>query len=359
MKKLRFRLEDKARMFVNYLDYYSFKLCHLTKKLPEINKIIVIELKYIGDIIVTTPVYSALKKRFPNAKIDVAVPKGMEDILYGNKNINKIVIMDRDNPQLDETYDLVVILHNGTKKICKLLKEKVKYRIGCTRVGILEPKGYYLNRKAKPAKWQHKIFDNLDILKTIDINVEKPKLELHVNPNARKSINEKLKKYKLSSKDKIIIIHAAPQHKTHQWLPERFAELSDALSKKYRVIFTGAEKDKVIIEDIFSRMHNKAINLVGFTTVSELIALIERADLVISVDTGAMHISAALNKPTIALFGAGDPLIWHPFSENSKAIYKNQVCTSCMKHKCSNKIQMECMKDITVKDVLEAIHHFL
>src|SRR3989344_8876924 len=207
MKKLRFRLEDKARMFVNYLDYYLFKLTHFPKRLPEINKIIVIELKYMGDIIVTTPVYSAIKKKFPSAKIDVAVPNGMEDVLYGNKNINKIIIMDRNNPKLDENYDLAVILHNGTKKICKLLKQKAKYRIGCTRVGITEPKGYYLNRKAKPAKWQHKVFDNLNVLKTIDVNVEKPKLELHVNPNARKSINEKLRKYKVSSKDKIIVIH--------------------------------------------------------------------------------------------------------------------------------------------------------
>lgn len=356
MKRLRFRLEDKVRMFVNYLDYYSFKLFHLfAKKPPEINKIIVIELKYIGDIIVTTPVYTALKNRFPNAKIDVAVPSGMEDIFYGNKNINKIIIMDKENPKLDEDYDLAIILHNGTKKICKLLKQKAKYRIGCTRVGITEPKGYYLNRKTKPAKWQHKIFDNLDVLKTIGINIENPKLELHVNPKARKSIQEKLRKYKITTKDKILVIHTAPQHKTHHWLPERFAELSDALSKKYKIIFTGTEKDIPFVNNIFYKIHNNAINFAGFTTLSEYIALIERADLVISVDTGVMHIAAALKKPTIALFGAGDPNIWRPYSENSIVIYKNDACTSCMKHRCSNKNQLECMKTITVKDILEAI----
>ncbi len=355
MKKLKYRLEDKARMFVNHLDYYFFKLTHFPKKLPEINKIIVIELKYIGDIIASTPVYSALKQRFPNTKIDVAIPKGMEDMLYGNKNINKIITIDRDNPQLDENYDLAVILHNGTKKISKLLKQKAKYRIGCTRVGITEPKGYYLHRKTKPSKWQHKVYDNLDVLKTINIKENNPKLELHVNPKARKSIQEKLKKHKITNKDKIIIIHAAPQHKTHQWPSEKWAELSDILSKKYKIIFTGSEKDIPLVNNIFYKIHNEEINFAGFTTLSEFIALTERADLVISVDTGAMHVAAALNRPIIALFGAGNPLIWHPFSENSKVIYKNEVCTSCMKHKCSNKNQLECMKSITIKDILDNI----
>jgi len=358
MKRLRFRIEDKARIFINYLDYYFFKLTHLPKQPPEIKKIIVIELKYIGDIIVSTPVYTALKQRFPNAKIDVAVPKGMEDILFGNKNINKIVTMDKEKPALDETYDLGIILHNGTKKISKLLKQKAKFRIGCTRVGISEPKGYYLHRKTKPSKWQHKVFDNLDVLKTIGINVINPKLELFVNPKARKSVQAKLTKKGIKTKDKILIIHTPPQHKTHQWLPERFAELSDILSKNYKVVFTGSEKDLSLVNNIFYKMHNKAINMVGVTTISEFIALTERADLMISVDTGAMHVAAALKKPVIALFGAGDPKIWHPFSENSKVIYKNEVCTSCMKHHCTHKAHMECMKAITVKDILEAIHHY-
>jgi len=230
MKKLRFRLEDKARMFVNYLDYYLFKLTHFPKRLPEINKIIVIELKYMGDIIVTTPVYSAIKKKFPSAKIDVAVPNGMEDVLYGNK------------------------------KISKLLKQKAKYRIGCTRVGVLEPKGYYLNRKTRPSKWQHKVFDNLDVLKTIGIEVTDPKLELYINPEAKKSIQNKLTREGVKNKDKMLIIHAPPQHKTHQWLPERFAELANILSKDYKIIFTGAKKDVPIVNNILSKMHNKAIN---------------------------------------------------------------------------------------------------
>jgi len=280
----------------------------------------------------------------------------MEDVLYGNKNINKVIIMDKENPKLDENYDLAVILHNGTKKISKLLKQKAKYRIGCTRVGVLEPKGYYLNRKTRPSKWQHKVFDNLDVLKTIGIEVTDPKLELYINPEAKKSIQNKLTREGVKNKDKMLIIHAPPQHKTHQWLPERFAELANILSKDYKIIFTGAKKDVPIVNNILSKMHNKAINFAGVTTISEFIALTERADLMISVDTGAMHVAAALRKPVIALFGAGDPKIWRPFSENSKVIYKNDICTSCMKHHCTHNIHMQCMNSITAKDILENIN---
>ena len=163
MKHLQARLEDKLRIISNIFDYSLHKTRNLFTKKPSLNNvknILVIELKRIGDILVATPTLKALKKNFPQANIDIVIPPGMEEVLLLNPNINKILVWDRDKikenyniylQQIKEKYDLGIILHNGTYLVSKLLKDaNIPYRIGCTKVGLSEPKGYFLTKQLLP-----------------------------------------------------------------------------------------------------------------------------------------------------------------------------------------------------------------
>ncbi len=105
-------------------------------------------------------------------------------------------------------------------------------------------------------------------------------------------------------------------------------------------------------------MQNKSINSVG-TTIKQFFAIINGADLIVSVDTSATHVAAAFNKPVIALFGAGIPDVWYPYTEKRTVIFKDNVCISCLKAKCTNKVNMECMKAIAVSDVKKEIDEIL
>ena len=164
--------------FMDYILDYIYMFPFKFKKLGRVRKILMVELKFIGDIIVTTPTIRAVKQAFPLAKIDILVSQGMEDTLYGNPNISEILPFnynyDEWTRKLKGGYDLAIILHNGTIKVSTmLLKAKIPYRIGCTKVGFLESKGFFLHKKTKPTyQIKHKVDDNLDVIKTIGILLE-------------------------------------------------------------------------------------------------------------------------------------------------------------------------------------------
>jgi len=341
------------------------------KKFPEkIDKILVIELDNIGDIIVTTPTIRTLSQYF-NIKIDVMVKPNMVDVLSGNPNINKILpygLKEIDKNynkillEIKDKYDLGVILHHGTKKVSKLLLDaNVNYRIGCTRPNIRMGKGFFLHKKTKPSfRLKHKIEDNLDTVRIIGVNLDDRYPELYSDKKSDKFIEDLLKKNGVKEKDLLVIIHAAPQYYTHKWVNKRFAEVADFLVDDYnaKIIFSGEYKDIELNNEIISLMKNGALNFAGKTKLKEFFALIKMSDLVISVDTSAMHIASAFDLPVIALFGAGNPIIWRPYCDNCRVLYKkDSECVSCMKHICDK--NLECMKVIQVDDVINAIKEIL
>jgi len=368
MKPFRTKIEFLLQTLVWYLDYTIYLLFspYKFKKIPKtIKNILIIELIYIGDLIAITPTIKALKQKFPESNINLMTLKEMEPVLSGNPKISKIISYKKEDFQdkkkiinnLKNKYDLAIILHPnpkiGAKKISKIIKKaKIPFRIGCTKVGLREGKGKYLHRKTKPTiKLKHKIDDNLDVIKTLKIKPEEKKLELYTLKEIDKKIKNKLPK----NKKKNLVIHPIPNHKTHEWIPRKFAEIADTLDKEFNIIFTGSKKDKSKIKKIKSLMKTKSIDLSG-TSIKEFFSIIKLSDAVISVDTSAMHIAAAFDKPILALFGAGNPKIWKPYTEKAEIIYNNNKCTSCMKHKCFRKKPryMECMNSITKSQVLNS-----
>lgn len=368
MELLKIRIKNILQVIIWYLDYFIYLLFspYKFKKLPkEIRNILIIELIFIGDLIVTTPTIRAVKKKFPDSKIILMTLKSMEEVLLGNPNISNIISYKTEDfkdeekiiKNLYKKYDLAIILHPnpeiGVKKISKIIKKAgIPFRIGCTKVGIKEGKGSYLNRKTRPTlKLKYKIEDNLDVIKTIGIKTNDKTLELYTDKKSDEKIKKILKKL---GKKKNLVIHPIPKHKTHEWLPERFAEIADKLSENFNIIFTGSKEDKDKINKIKNLMKFKPLDL-SEVQIKEFFSIIKLSDAVISVDTSAMHIAAALNKPVLALFGAGNPKIWAPYCNKARIIYNNEVCTSCMRHKCLRKGEkyMECMNSITAEQVLE------
>lgn len=360
------RIEDRIRDGAMQLDYLLYALLNpfKFKRFPQkIERILVVELLQIGDLLVATPVLKALKEKYKQAKIDILIQPNLKSLLETNKNINEYIpytsFTEVKQKLKEKKYDLGIILHPGSLKISKLLwLAGVKYRVGATKTGFLSGKGFFLNKKIKPNnKWQQKIEDNLDVIRSLNIEPkEKPKIEMTRDQTAKKTVAQFLKKWK----GKKIIIHASSKHHSHHWMPERFARLADTLYIKYKVtiFFTGTKDDHHEIEYILHHMKHKhhAYNLAGKTSLQELIALIEQVNLVITIDTSVTHIASATNTPLVVLFGPTVPIFWGPSSKNSRYIWKEQeACVGCRRSFCVYNKNYQCMRSIYESEVLAKV----
>lgn len=359
----RKKLEDKARDLAMLIDYALYSICNpfKFKQFPKgVARILVVELLKIGDVLVATPTIRALKERYKNAQVDALILPETKELLKNNQNLNNIITYTTYKKVKEEikkrNYDLAILLHPGSLKISWLLfSTGVKYRIGCTKSGLRYGKGFFLNKKIKPNNiWQHKIKDNLDVVKAIGIDTLNKNIEMPIELKAKKMIKQLGKKWS----KKVIGIHASSQHRSQRWIPERFAEVADILAKKRKcnIIFTGTKEEIPYINKIISmtKQKEKMVNLAGKTNMQEYVALIERLNLLISVDTGAIHLASAVKTPTLTLFGPTIPTFWGPSYKKSKVIWKEKTaCVGCRKYYCIYNKGYECMRSITVPEVVK------
>ena len=164
-----------------------------------------------------------------------------------------------------------------------------------------------------------------------------------------------MKKYNLEDK-KFIAINPVALWETKLWNDEKFAHLADLINNELRmkVVFTGSEKEPM--GKITSLMAAEGINLGGQTSLSELACLYKKALVVISTDSGPMHLAAAAGTPVIALFGPTDPKRTGPYGSGHTIIRTEIDCSPCFLKKCPTK---KCMEDITPEQVFAAVKNII
>ncbi len=357
------RLEDKTRDIVQNLDYLVYLLLNpfKFKQFPKvIKKILIVELFNIGDVIVITPALKALKQAYPDAEIDVLIKPGMQQVLQNNRNVTNCIQFSSFSEILKkikkQNYDLGIILHPGSLQVSLLLLlARVKFRVGCTKSGITYGKGFFLNRKVFPNNvMQHKIEDNLDVLRSIHISPKNNNLELYPSVESEK----KIKKLLSRKPHPIIGISAASKHWNQKWYPERFAEVANYYINNHNatIVFTGLEDEKIQVAEIIDKIEKKdnVLDLAGKTSLRELMSLIKNLDLLITIDSSTTHMASAFNTPVLALFGPTMPKFWGPAGKNSSYIWKEkEACVGCRKYYCIYNKNHECMKSISSKEVIE------
>ena len=374
------KIENALRPYFLKLDY--FLTYHIFKRImnkdicvEEIKNILVVENTFIGDLINATPVFKVLKENFKNSKITVMCLNKSKEVIENNKNVDNIIAIDNEPKFFDfrkwilikkevkkRDFQLAIILHHGGVAISLLLLlAKIKYRLGCTRTGILKGKGFFLNKKIYPQNSiRHIVEQNLDVLKLIPVKIDESWKRIEIN--CKKEEEEKIiNKFNLSNKNKYVGVHIGTQHKSQRWQTEKWVEVINhlILQKNTFVILTGTENDLEEINYLLNKIEKKEkiIIAAGETNLRELFALVKQLNLIISIDTSAVHIAAAFNIPTITLYGPGNPETWHPWQKNAKWIIKDEVCTRCRQHFCiwsylNKKKEFECMKSIATGDII-------
>lgn len=338
--------------------------------------ILLTKLRYIGDVLLTTPAIRLIRQAYPEAHITMVVNKGTEDVLRYNPHLDRVLAIDYTFlksvsfhkvlsyewnflQRLREfRYDLSVDFASGDRAAFMSLFSGVPCRIGFTsHEGF---RRWIFNRQSEIFAPIHTVERSLLLLKqTLGLETDDKSLELYTGKEEEDYIMQLLQRHNLMGK-RFVVIHPGAKFWFKRWPLERFAILTDILQKEMglKVILTGGEQETEDIQFIISQMKTTGLSLAGRLTILQLAALYKRALLFIGNDSGPMHIAAASGTPVIALFGPTEPEIWGPWGGGHLTICKKVPCSPCSNRGCNLK-PYNCMEQISVDEVLQGVYQCL
>jgi heptosyltransferase-1 len=340
--------------------------------------ILIIKLSAIGDVVQTLPMAEALRSHFPQARIDWLVEEEASDLLIGHPALDRVLISRRKKWQRDlfrgglflptlgkirrffrelrqNRYDWVIDNHGILKSGLSLLAVRGRRKIGFRKSpGIADEGNYFFTRERfRPLNIErHALERYLDLIRQLGVKADPPDLRFPVPEECRRKVETLLRQDGLTRP--VVVIHPLAKWPSKQWPAENFARLIDRLAgREIGVVLSGGPQDRAQLERIRERVSDRrrVMNWAGKTTLRELAALFSLADLVVTTDTGPMHLAAAVKAPLIALFGPTAPWRTGPYGDPGAVFRKPLSCSPCFKKKCD---RMECMTTLTVDEVWES-----
>jgi 3-deoxy-D-manno-octulosonic-acid transferase/heptosyltransferase-1 len=354
----------------------------------ETGAILIVKLSSIGDVVHTLPSLEALYHIYPHARITWLVEEEASELIQGHPHLHQIIVSKRKrwikqlrkpglwlqtvteitrfiNELRSVKYDLIIDFQGLLKSGLLVFLCRGNRKVGYDRARELSY--LFLTERYPPCfVEQHALDKNLNLVKALRSANGEPDFwdrvgsvtSIVIKDEERCKIDALLREHEIIEEKKLIAVNVMARWETKQWERKKFALLSDQLIEDYnaQIIFTGQKRDAPLITEIISLMNQSAVNASGETTLKELACLFQRSQLVITTDSGPMHIAAAMGAPVVALFGPTAPWRTGPYSKNAKIARVDLQCSPCFKKKCNH---VSCMKDIAVKDVLLAVDTLL
>ena len=325
------------------------------------NKLLVIKLRYLGDVLLCTPVLRALRQNYPHAQLVCLVNPGTEEILRGNPDIDEILLLPRTvglsqvrffREIRSRGFDCVLDLTDGDRSALITAMTGASMRIGFNHENRWRGALYSHCIRENPDS-MHRIEYHGKALSILGVQGELEPPQLCVSAKDEEAALRLLEEARLTSQG-WVMIHPTARYWFKAWPPERFAELCDRLAQKpLSVILVGNHNDREVGAQIQRLAEHKPISLMGRTRVLELAALMKHCSLFIGNDGGPMHMAAAAGCPVLALFGPTDPVVWGPKGQQISVVYKGLDCRECFHPGCSRG-EESCMRQISVEEVWSA-----
>jgi lipopolysaccharide heptosyltransferase I len=352
-------------------------------QLSSVMNILIVKLSAIGDVLHTLPALNAIRKQYPDARITWVVEEAASPLVAGHCALDRVLISKRKSwtqmifgPGIpifkrkaaikeaylfikvlrDTRYDLVIdfqqLLKSGILVALSKGKRKAAYNKGMEH---MEHSYLFLNERVPPVKMDnHALLRNMMLLNALGIPSDEIVFKVPIQDDDRNKVADLLARHGVKPSERIVAVNPVAKWDTKLWSEEKFSDLADRLIRQYgvRIIFTGGPEDRDTVGNILAGMKANALNFAGETSLKMLAALYEKADFLISTDTGPMHLAAAMGKPVVAIFGPTAPWRTGPFGSAHQIIRAGLKCSPCFKRTCKTK---DCMKRISVSDVIAGI----
>ena len=324
----------------------------------KIKKILCIKPRGIGDIVLSTIIIDNLVSCFPGVKIDYLTESFAKPCLEDNPNINKILTMGKREFPLTvalrirkEKYDLLLDLWSNPRTAQITFLSGVKYRVGFAYRG----RKYAYNIRATSERGAyHSAEHNLELIKAIHVPIISKIVQYFITPSDKEFAQSVFQSY-FEDFELVTGIIPSGGWESKRCDASKWVEICEGLREKFNTKFLilWGPGDKEDADYIIKHLGDSA-KLAPETDIKQMSALINFCNLVIANDSGPMHISAALGKPTIGIFGPTDPVAHGPYSPTSDYVIKEDLfCIICNKLKCP--YGHECMLELEVDKVLKKV----
>jgi len=325
--------------------------------------VLIIKLRYIGDVLLATPTVRAIKAARPDVRVTMMVNRGTEDVLSGNPDIDEIVVLDKESLAAQwrliaglrrRRFDTVIDLTDGDRSAFLSWISGAPVRIGFNDEHRW--RGWCYTQVIQPVPGvRHRIDRDLEVLKPIKIQAGSMDTQLWLTPEEGNSADQLLDQLGIQPLQSIVILQPGARYWFKAWPPERFSELADRLTSQYgcQVLIGGGDQDIDLAQQIRQMAKSKPIIMAGRTTIKQFAAIAKRSALFVGSDSGAMHIATAVDTPVVTLFGPSDPREWGPRGGPAEVIYKGVDCRACF-HPTCQRGEQNCMQLITIDEVMIA-----
>ncbi len=330
---------------------------------PQAQKILVIKLRAIGDVLLSTVVLSNLRAAYPAAEIDMLTERLSADVLTGNSDLSSVVVFDPKGETALELlrrvrqrqYDLVIDLFGNPRSALIAFfsgaPERVGYRFGWRKhcyTTVVEPRGGA----------EHNTEFNLDALRALGIPIVSRKVVFPMDADSTAHAEKFFREAGLEGSF-VVALNPGGGWPSKRWGTDQFATLGGMLAREWNaaVVVLWGPGERPEAERIREAM-TSSCTLIPPSTLKELAAILGRCSLLVTNDSGPMHIGAAVGTPVVALFGPTQPELQGPFN-TLHAIVQNRrlLCLGCNLTTCP--IANPCMAELSPLDVAEACRKFV
>ncbi|HXD33253.1 MAG TPA: glycosyltransferase family 9 protein [Pyrinomonadaceae bacterium] len=338
----------------------------------EVQRVLLIRLRSIGDTVLTTPSLISLRRFLPQAQIDILLEDWVAPVLEDFQYVDKVITLQRGSTTARlqvareiraANYDVVYNLHGGTTATLLTRATGARHRVGFAHYQY----GRLHNHLAPSplliwgVQKAHSVEQQLALLGWTGVPVtDKPATELAVTDAAAASISQRLTAAGITTETPFAMIHPAAAFATKQWAVEKFARVVEELSNRGLVtVALSAPSESPVVTELTKE---STAPVVGLTDLSlpEVTALAARARLFVGNDSGIAHMAAAVKTPAVVIFGSSNIAHWRPWSSApSEIVLEEMDCQPCHGYFCEKFKQPECILRVPVQRVTAAIDRVL
>ncbi len=321
-------------------------------------RILIRSSNWLGDAVMTVPAVRAIKRGRPDARVTVLTRSKLADFWKMVAGVDEVISIEPNDGllrvarRISSGFDVAILLPNSVRSALEAFLAGIPRRVGYRarwRAALLNQIFPERKKGTETPPPRHQVHHYLQLAKFAGADVDSAMGNAECG--MRKDFRVPTSEFPL----RLGLCPGADYGPAKRWMPERFAETARIVSERQACewVLFGTEKDAELGEQIAKQLDGKCTNLIGKTTLAELIEALSQCRLLLTNDTGTMHLAAFLGVPTISIFGSTEPVLTGPLGPGHRVIRHHVECSPCFLRECP--LDFRCMNAVTVDEVVEAV----